>query len=58
MFVPFTDQIPTNEVMPLEDRPHQIGELADSGKLKEMQMKWFGFEMKTPSEGYLPPGAL
>lgn len=29
MFVPFTDQIPTNEVMPLEDRPHQIGELAD-----------------------------
>jgi polar amino acid transport system substrate-binding protein len=36
----------------------KIGELADSGKLKEMQMKWFGFEMKTPSEGYLPPGAL
>lgn len=36
----------------------KIGELADSGKLKELQMKWFGFEMQTPSEGYLPEGAL
>ncbi len=36
----------------------KIGELKDSGKLKELQLKWFGFEMKTPAEGYLPPGAL
>ena len=35
-----------------------IGELKDSGKLKELQMKWFGFEMQTPDQGYLPPGAL
>ena len=36
----------------------KIGELKDSGKLKELQLKWFGFEMKTPDQGYLPPGAL
>jgi len=35
----------------------KIGELAESGKLKELQMKWFGFEMETPAEGYLPEGA-
>ncbi|RUU60721.1 transporter substrate-binding domain-containing protein [Mesorhizobium sp. M2C.T.Ca.TU.002.02.1.1] len=35
-----------------------IGELKDSGKLKELQLKWFGFEMQTPDQGYLPPGAL
>ncbi|MBN9219109.1 MAG: transporter substrate-binding domain-containing protein [Mesorhizobium sp.] len=36
----------------------KIGEMKDSGKLKELQLKWFGFEMKTPDQGYLPPGAL
>lgn len=36
----------------------KIGELKDSGKLKEFQMKWFGFEMEAPAEGYLPEGAL
>lgn len=30
MFVPFTDQISTSEVIPVDDRPHQIGELAAS----------------------------
>ncbi|MBZ0162879.1 MAG: transporter substrate-binding domain-containing protein [Notoacmeibacter sp.] len=34
-----------------------IGEMADNGKLKELQMKWFGFEMETPASGYLPEGA-
>lgn len=31
--------------------------LKESGKLKELQMKWFGFEMSTPFTGYLPEGA-
>ena len=35
----------------------KIGELVGSSKIKELQMKWFGFEMSTPSEGYLPLGA-
>ena len=30
----------------------------NAGKLKELQMKWFGFEMKTPKDGYLPAGAF
>lgn len=32
----------------------QILELRDSGKLEEMQMKWFGFTMDIPDSGYLP----
>lgn len=36
----------------------KIDELHDAGKLKELQMKWFGFEMQTPKEGYLPAGAF
>jgi polar amino acid transport system substrate-binding protein len=36
----------------------KIVELKESGKLKELQLKWFGFEMNTPFEGYLPEGAL
>lgn len=36
----------------------KIDELNDAGKLKELQMKWFGFEMKTPKEDYLPAGAF
>lgn len=35
----------------------RIGELADSGQLRDLQMKWFGFEMATPASGYLPDGA-
>ncbi|WP_342642113.1 transporter substrate-binding domain-containing protein [Rhodoligotrophos ferricapiens] len=36
----------------------KIDALNDSGKLKEWQMKWFGFTFATPKEGYLPEGAL
>ena len=32
--------------------------LRDSGKLYELQDKWFGFRMEIPSEGYLPDGAI
>jgi len=35
----------------------KIDELRDSGKLRELQLKWFGFAMDTPKDGYLPPGA-
>lgn len=31
----------------------QIGKMRESGKLKELQVKWLGFEMKLPSE--MPP---
>ena len=33
-------------------------ELRDSGKMAELQQKWFGFTMETPTEGYLPAGAF
>jgi len=36
----------------------KILELRDSGKLDELQIKWFGFTMEIPSEGYLPDGAI
>lgn len=36
----------------------QILKMRDSGKIDELQDKWFGFRMKIPSEGYLPEGAL
>jgi len=36
----------------------KIFELRDSGKLGELQKKWFGFTMEIPSSGYLPEGAL
>jgi polar amino acid transport system substrate-binding protein len=36
----------------------RIDALNDAGKLKALQMKWFGFEMDTPKQGYLPAGAL
>jgi len=36
----------------------KILEMRDSGKIDELQDKWFGFKMKIPSEGYLPEGAL
>jgi polar amino acid transport system substrate-binding protein len=35
----------------------KIDELRTSGKLRELQLKWFGAEMETPADGYLPPGA-
>lgn len=36
----------------------QIKTLRDSGKLAELQKKWFGFTMDIPDTGYLPAGAL
>ncbi|MGI9352545.1 MAG: transporter substrate-binding domain-containing protein [Rhizobiaceae bacterium] len=36
----------------------KILEMRDSGKIAELQDKWFGFDMEIPSEGYLPEGAL
>lgn len=35
-----------------------IKRLRDSGKLAELQNKWFGFTMTIPDSGYLPAGAL
>lgn len=35
-----------------------IGDLKASGKLAELQEKWFGFTMDTPDKNYLPEGAL
>lgn len=32
----------------------KIIELKDSGELYKMQQKWFGFEMETPNEDFLP----
>lgn len=32
-------------------------ELNKSGKMGELQQKWFGFKMDTPDSGYLPEGA-
>ena len=36
----------------------QILKMRDSGKIDELQDKWFGFRMEIPDEGYLPEGAL
>ena len=36
----------------------QILAMRDSGKLYELQDKWFGFRMDIPDKGYLPEGAL
>jgi polar amino acid transport system substrate-binding protein len=35
-----------------------IRKMRDDGRLGALQKKWFGFEMKIPDEGYLPPGAM
>jgi polar amino acid transport system substrate-binding protein len=35
----------------------EIRKLRDSGELKRLQQKWFGYTMETPTSGYLPPGA-
>jgi polar amino acid transport system substrate-binding protein len=34
-----------------------FADLNKSGKMGELQEKWFGFKMDTPDEGYLPEGA-
>lgn len=36
----------------------EIYKLRDSGKLAELQEKWFGYSMEIPDSGYLPPNAL
>jgi len=36
----------------------KIRELRDSGRLYELQEKWFGFRMEVPVSGYLPKGSL
>ncbi len=36
----------------------KIKELRDSGKLYQLQEKWFGMRMEIPDESYLPEGAL
>lgn len=36
----------------------QIKRLRDSGKLYELQDKWFGFRMEIPDTGYMPPGGI
>ncbi|MEM9043998.1 MAG: transporter substrate-binding domain-containing protein [Pseudomonadota bacterium] len=36
----------------------KILEMRDSGKLYELQDKWFGFRMEIPDAGYLPEGAI
>ena len=42
----------------LRDRVNAaLEKLEQEGTLKELQMKWFGFEMDLP-EDYLPEGAL
>lgn len=35
-----------------------LADLNKSGKMGELQEKWFGFRMETPDAGYLPEGAL
>jgi polar amino acid transport system substrate-binding protein len=35
-----------------------IRKMRDDGRLATLQKKWFGFEMKIPDDGYLPPGAM
>jgi polar amino acid transport system substrate-binding protein len=35
----------------------EIRKLRDSGDLKRLQQKWFGYTMEVPTSGYLPPGA-
>jgi polar amino acid transport system substrate-binding protein len=35
----------------------EIRKLRDSGELKRLQQKWFGYTMEIPTTGYLPPGA-
>jgi polar amino acid transport system substrate-binding protein len=36
----------------------EIEKLNESGELAELQEKWFGFKMETPTSGYLPDGSL
>lgn len=47
-----------------EDKPlrdylsARIKALKDSGKLYQMQEKWFGFKMEVPDSGYIPAGGM
>lgn len=36
----------------------EIEKLNKSGELSQLQEKWFGFKMETPTSGYLPAGSL
>jgi polar amino acid transport system substrate-binding protein len=50
--------ITRNEDVALRDYLNtKIKELKDSGKLAELQKKWFGVTMDVPTSGYLPAGA-
>ena len=43
----------------LRDRVSEvILRLQDDGTLGDLQMKWFGFEMDLPREGYIPEGGI
>lgn len=43
----------------LRDRVSDIFlRLTEDGTLSELQMKWFGFEMDLPLEGYIPEGGI
>jgi polar amino acid transport system substrate-binding protein len=35
-----------------------IRTMRDDGRLGKLQEKWFGFQMKIPDSGYLPPGSF
>lgn len=35
----------------------RIDVMRESGELRRLQLKWLGFELKTPRDGYLPAGA-
>lgn len=36
----------------------QLRQMRDDGRMAALQIKWFGFEMEIPDEGYLPEGAF
>ncbi len=43
----------------LRDRVSDIFlRLMEDGTMSELQMKWFGFEMDLPTEGYIPEGGI
>jgi polar amino acid transport system substrate-binding protein len=46
------------EDAPLRDAINiELKRMRDSGKLAELQKKWFGYTMDLPESGYLPEGA-
>ena len=36
----------------------ELEKIRDSGKMTELQMKWFGYTMEIPDSGFFPPGAI